>query len=127
VFSGIAPPQAVLDALAAHPTEAPQQPPRPAMSSSTYSSGLSTTPGGISNRPGPNTSSQLPTYESVPNNAYNAPLQNSYDDAPPSYEDAIAETIPPIDGPRPNYRPPPGSGMGVGAESSTNSSGSGYK
>ena len=30
-----------------------------------------------------------------------------YGDAPPSYEDAIASDLPPIDAPRPNYAPPP--------------------
>jgi hypothetical protein len=28
------------------------------------------------------------------------------DDAPPSYEDAIASDLPPLNGPRPGYRPP---------------------
>lgn len=49
-------------------------------------------------RPGQGISSQ---------GAYDMPLQNMYDDAPPSYEDAIAADMPPIDGPRPDYRPPP--------------------
>ena len=30
-----------------------------------------------------------------------------YDDAPPSYEDAIAQDLPPVDGPRRDYAPPP--------------------
>jgi len=30
-----------------------------------------------------------------------------YSDAPPSYEDAIASNIPPVDAPRPAYEPPP--------------------
>jgi len=30
-----------------------------------------------------------------------------YDDAPPSYEDAIATNLPPVDAPRPEYAPPP--------------------
>jgi hypothetical protein len=33
-----------------------------------------------------------------------------YDDAPPSYEDAVAENVPPVDGPRPGYRPPEDTG-----------------
>lgn len=33
-----------------------------------------------------------------------------YDDAPPSYEDAVAEHVPPVDGPRPGYRPPEDTG-----------------
>lgn len=31
------------------------------------------------------------------------------DEAPPSYEDAMAEDIPPFDGPRRDYNPPPSS------------------
>lgn len=30
-----------------------------------------------------------------------------YSEAPPSYEDAIASQLPPIDAPRPDYAPPP--------------------
>ena len=30
-----------------------------------------------------------------------------YIDAPPSYEDAIASDLPPVDAPRPDYAPPP--------------------
>ena len=30
-----------------------------------------------------------------------------YDEPPPSYEDAIASDLPPVDGPRPDYAPPP--------------------
>lgn len=33
--------------------------------------------------------------------------QPPYDDAPPSYEDAIATDLAPVDVPRPNYQPPP--------------------
>ncbi|KAF2716924.1 hypothetical protein K431DRAFT_256534 [Polychaeton citri CBS 116435] len=33
--------------------------------------------------------------------------QQTYDDAPPSYEDAIASELPPMDAPRPDYAPPP--------------------
>lgn len=35
------------------------------------------------------------------------PDEPRYDDAPPSYEDAIASDLPPVDAPRPNYAPPP--------------------
>lgn len=30
-----------------------------------------------------------------------------YSEAPPSYEDAIATDLPPVDAPRPDYAPPP--------------------
>lgn len=32
--------------------------------------------------------------------------EETYDDAPPSYEDAMAETLSPVDGPRREYNPP---------------------
>jgi hypothetical protein len=34
------------------------------------------------------------------------PPQAGYDDAPPSYEDAIASDLPPVNAPRPEYAPP---------------------
>ena len=37
----------------------------------------------------------------------NQPVEPPYDEAPPSYEDAIAQDLPPIDGPRSDYAPPP--------------------
>ena len=33
----------------------------------------------------------------------------AYNDAPPSYEDAIASSLPPVDARRPEYAPPPAS------------------
>jgi len=30
-----------------------------------------------------------------------------YEEPPPSYEDAVASDLPPVDGPRPDYAPPP--------------------
>ncbi|KIW02227.1 uncharacterized protein PV09_06381 [Verruconis gallopava] len=49
---------------------------------------------------------------SAPSVTSGLPAQSApgYEDAPPSYEDAIAETVPPVDGPRPGYRPPPDTG-----------------
>ncbi|QSS61975.1 arrestin [Histoplasma capsulatum] len=71
VYSGIAPPQALLDAIRRTPSKAskasddpPPKPPRPEVA---------------------------PT---VP------PVQDEYDDAPPSYEDAMADALGPVDGPR---------------------------
>lgn len=78
VYSGIAPPQALLDAIGATqeqperaqtPPMAPRQPPRPA------------------------------------NPQYMAPQPDEYDEAPPSYEDAMAEVLAPVDGPRREYNP----------------------
>lgn len=36
-----------------------------------------------------------------------APPPDPYEEAPPSYEDAIAADLPPVDAPRPDYAPPP--------------------
>ncbi|EDN05267.1 predicted protein, partial [Histoplasma mississippiense (nom. inval.)] len=85
VYSGIAPPQALLDAIRRTPSKAskasddpPPKPPRPEVA---------------------------PT---VP------PVQDEYDDAPPSYEDAMADALGPVDGPRREYNPPePGSWAGA--------------
>ena len=44
---------------------------------------------------------ELPAREG---NAQPPPM---YSDAPPSYEDAIASNLPPVDAPRPDYAPPP--------------------
>ncbi|OAX79677.1 hypothetical protein ACJ72_06001 [Emergomyces africanus] len=77
VYSGIAPPQALLDAVRRSPSKAskvsevpPPQPPRPQVA---------------------------PTLP---------PVQVEYDDAPPSYEDAMADALGPVDGPRREYNPP---------------------
>ncbi len=43
-----------------------------------------------------------------------SPDGQSFDEAPPSYEDAIAEDMPPIDGPRRDYAPPPVSAQVTG-------------
>src|SRR5436189_5773425 len=81
VFSGIAPPQALLAAIAAAPgqpnvLESPVIPPRPTQP-----------PQGLT-----------PTYAS--------PVPGPYEDAPPSYEDAMADALGPVDGPRREYNPP---------------------
>jgi len=81
VFSGIAPPQALLDAIAAAPgqpnvSETPVVPPRPPQ----------------------------PPQGLTP--AYASPVPGPYEDAPPSYEDAMAEALGPVDGPRREYNPP---------------------
>ncbi|KAL2222309.1 hypothetical protein M432DRAFT_218375 [Thermoascus aurantiacus ATCC 26904] len=88
VYSGIAPPQALLDAMGfsgpqtqyarpaspPSPGQPPPIPPRPAVA-------------------------PVPVYEGI----YEGQV---YDDAPPSYEDAIAEELGPVDGPRREYNPP---------------------
>lgn len=89
MYSGIAPPQALLDAVTAEkggrrvpgstrrPREPVNPPPRP-----------------------------FGQVGALPPDTPLEPLQESYDDAPPSYQDAMADTLAPLDGPRREYNPP---------------------
>lgn len=91
IYSGIAPPQALLDAMAAAAPQSSQTKPthRPTWPMSSNS----TNPPPMPPRPaGP-----VP----VP-----ADSSEAYDEAPPSYEDAMAENLSPVDGPRREYHPP---------------------
>ncbi|PYI32819.1 S-antigen, N-terminal domain protein [Aspergillus indologenus CBS 114.80] len=85
VFSGIAPPQALLEAIAANGNV------KPTVSTSTRPAGDGLPP------PMP----PRPARPPAPSNP-----EDGYDDAPPSYEDAMADTLSPIDGPRREYNPP---------------------
>lgn len=100
VYSGIAPPQALLDAIAAAALQpSPSKPkPRP------------TWPGGDGGDrppmpPRPETGGPVPANSSA-----------EYDDAPPSYEDTMAENLSPVDGPRREYHPPDASTAESGAD-----------
>lgn len=72
VFSGIAPPEALIEALA----HRPGLPPRPAAA---------------------------PTYDPAYPPQVGAPGAPGIDEAPPSYEDAMADDIAPVYGSRPEY------------------------
>jgi hypothetical protein len=90
VFSGIAPPQALLDAMAAaslQPSSSSKLKPQPSVPTEI----------GSSRPPMP----PRPTGEPVPVNSGDV-----YDDAPPSYEDAMGDHLSPLDGPRREYHPP---------------------
>ena len=87
IFSGIAPPQALLDAMAAASLEQGKQKPQPSVPAEASD-----------NRP---PMPPRPSGEPVPVNSGDA-----YDDAPPSYEDAMADHLSPVDGPRREYHPP---------------------
>lgn len=101
VFSGIRPPAELLKAMEATPERPPALPsarpnlpeyePAPAGPGSSQIAPHPPTPG---------------TASGAPPAAHPAPAPG-YEDAPPSYEDAIASDMPVIDGPRPDYEPPP--------------------
>lgn len=98
VFSGIAPPKALLSAMAAsrRPTSlnAATAKPNPNVRPHSFTHSMPPTP-------------TTPTYSSIPpqQGQYGVPM-SANDDAPPSYEDAIAEDIGPVDGPRRDYNQP---------------------
>ncbi|KAB8216791.1 hypothetical protein BDV33DRAFT_178328 [Aspergillus novoparasiticus] len=104
VYSGISPPQALLDAMAENghiqPTVSPTKPSRPSQETSA-----------------PPPMPPRPTRPPAPLNP-----EDGYDDAPPSYEDAMAETLSPVDGPRREYNPPAVSSTGRPIEFGTDPS-----
>lgn len=87
VYSGIAPPKALLDAMA-ESGRVPQQ----------AAPALPARPEDMNNRP------PMPPRPAGPPEPTSA--DQAHDDAPPSYEDAMAETLSPVDGPRREYNPP---------------------
>jgi hypothetical protein len=96
VYSGIAPPQALLDAIA----ESTSQP----FPSKATGSTIPDTNGRPAIPP-------RPSGGPVP-----APSGPAYDEAPPSYEDAMAENLSPVDGPRREYHPPDASTVESGTD-----------
>jgi hypothetical protein len=100
LFSGIAPPAALLDRI--------QHGGRPNginhvdtnMSTTSLSSPVAAGPP-LAAQPGP--SSQGPSGAAPP----------SYEEPPPSYEDAMADNLRPADGHRPGYRPPDPATSGI--------------
>ncbi|KAF2101022.1 hypothetical protein NA57DRAFT_36752 [Rhizodiscina lignyota] len=110
VFSGIRPPAALLEAMHNSPPEKlPLKPPRRESEASPV---YDPSPTGMQSSYLPS-----PTKHSQPPQAHvQSSVPPGYDDAPPSYEDAIASDLPPVDGPRPDYEPPPAPvGDGLGA------------
>ncbi|KAL2824776.1 hypothetical protein BDW59DRAFT_82494 [Aspergillus cavernicola] len=88
VYSGITPPPALLEAMAANTQIKPKAPHH--------------TP----SWPQENNPERPPMPPRPPMAAPAASSDEAYDEAPPSYEDAIAETLSPLDGPRREYYPP---------------------
>ena len=104
VYSGIAPPKALLDAaLTGEAGKMESNNIAPSMGSS-FPPGkptVSHTPASSAAVPPP----QFP-YQGQLVQPMGGP-QAPYDDAPPSYEDAIGQDLPPINGYRGSYQPPP--------------------
>lgn len=100
VYSGIAPPKALLEAMAESgrvPQSMPARPARPSQD--------------------PPSMPARPAGPPEPTSADHA----EDDVAPPSYEDAMAETLSPVDGPRREYNPPDASSSRRTIESGTDS------
>ncbi|KAJ5734124.1 hypothetical protein N7493_002910 [Penicillium malachiteum] len=106
VFSGIAPPQALLDAMAAASLQ--QAPPKINPSPTWPADNRSDNPPPMPPRPSGPVTAAVPADSSA-----------AYDDAPPSYEDAMAENLSPVDGPRREYHPPDASSSRSSVDSGT--------
>ncbi|KAL4792744.1 hypothetical protein BDV19DRAFT_368079 [Aspergillus venezuelensis] len=88
VYSGITPPPALLEAMAAKPDNKPKMPAHSPRHSREEDSDRPPMP-------------PRPTVAPPPVNP-----EDIHDEAPPSYEDAMAETLSPLEGPRREYYPP---------------------
>ncbi|KIX07718.1 uncharacterized protein Z518_02372 [Rhinocladiella mackenziei CBS 650.93] len=103
VYSGIAPPPALLQAIANRPR--PQHIPSPLFSRPTDHNGALLPPDTPSDAPTTPTSEICSSPAQV--GSYQPQGQGDIPDvAPPSYEDAMAEEIAPVDGPRRDYHVP---------------------
>lgn len=114
VYSGIAPPEKLLQAMAQNPrvvTSPPILYPRPSQPSVTTDTVFT------ADIPTPTTATPIKEMNSFPAAVGQVSHHQGNDlteDAPPSYEDAIADDIAPVDGPRRDYHLP--SSAGVQAE-----------
>ncbi|KAI9855582.1 MAG: hypothetical protein M1813_009721 [Trichoglossum hirsutum] len=115
VFSGIAPPPALLEATARSQVPSTLSPPLlntspPFLSLSSSNSDKPTTPGTPLQPISPSyTNHPQHTSETTSIHNHRPPVGNvsvGGDVAPPSYEDAMADEIGPVDGPRRNYSQP---------------------
>lgn len=109
VFSGIAPPPELLRAMADAKANPARRPARPQVNTAAQSEKLrmegftQAIPPTPVDAAGPSRPPPVPAREGQPT----GPDEPRYDDAPPSYEDAIASDLPAVDAPRPDYVPPP--------------------
>lgn len=127
VFSGIRPPAALLEAMntaSISSEKPPLKPARPSVSeeAAPVYDPTPTAPGGSYLPSRPNMSGRASSVPSAAAGTTTGGAPPGYDEAPPSYEDAIASDLPPVDGPRPDYEPPPApaeSELGHGDEKRT--------
>lgn len=110
VFSGIAPPRQLLESMGLAPRSTAV-----AASNSTTNPKPASQPAPTSQPTTPGPSASLPDRKPVmPPRPAVAPASSmqpeapppEYSEAPPSYEDAIAQDLPPVEGPRREYAPP---------------------
>lgn len=92
VYSGIAPPQALLEQIASRPARPTTQPP--------YMASNLRPPGSVS---GHSPNPLRPSAPQPPSDHVEPSPSDIPDEAPPSYEDAMADDLAPIDGPRRDY------------------------
>lgn len=107
VYSGIAPPAALLAAMTNRkvPDRKPVKPSRPEKSSA-FTAPLHLRTDVDSAAIPPTAQSQPSTPVEPPSSQY-GPLPPGEEEPPPSYEDAVAQDVPAVAGPRRDYQPPP--------------------
>ena len=109
VFSGIAPPRELLEAMAEAKTSVRRTSTAKTSTSHAANGKLEAEGRKQSASAVPSSSAEASGSSgaaSVPSQQENSQAL-MYSDAPPSYEDAIASNLPPVDAPRPDYAPPP--------------------
>lgn len=96
VFSGITPPPGLIARMNTDPSSNTTRPPRP------VSFPPANNPNAIPPRPArPSGAAAAPATPQTTD-----PNLPGFEEPPPSYEDAVAADMAPVDGPRPDYRPP---------------------
>ncbi|KAI6839676.1 hypothetical protein KC365_g16764 [Hortaea werneckii] len=122
VYSGIAPPTEVLEAMAQAKTNVGQTTSTPAKAQTNASDpmnekvrleaqqsdfGANQVPPTPVDSPDPSGRPAVPPRKAVPSASAAESTEPTFEDAPPSYEDAIAGNVRPVNAPRPDYAPPP--------------------
>ncbi|RMY44098.1 hypothetical protein D0864_15696 [Hortaea werneckii] len=122
VYSGIAPPTEVLEAMAQAKTNGGRTTNTPAKPQANASDpvdektrletqhsdfGANQVPPTPVDSPDPSGRPAVPPRKAVPGASAAESTEPAFEDAPPSYEDAIAGNVRPVNAPRPDYAPPP--------------------